>query len=283
MRNLRKLLTPFVIPILAIVLLSLLYVGILGEMSANPMVSFLVESMGYTIFILLFFLLYYQLYPKLFATEMPFKFKLPKVSTIIGIALIVPGVWFLRDELLLNMQMLFGNPVIQETLGRESLDFIVLYSLHAVFLAPIFEELVFRVLTISPFKSKRGKIYAVMISAFIFGALHGSEGSPDVKIKVFLSGIIYSMLLLSTNNYFYPIFVHFMSNIVASVVAIILSINPNISADYIFMSSTNHFRISSIILCLLLIGSIVGIFMITKNVYKQNIGNVGSNNEPEYN
>lgn len=269
MRKLCKLLTPFIIPILAIVLLSLLYLGILEKINVNPMVSFLVESIGYIILVLLFFLLYHRLYPKLFATRMPFKFKLPKVSTMLGIALIVPGVWFLRDELLLRMETLLGNPVIQDTADQESLGFIIAYSLHAVFLAPAFEEFGFRVLTISPFKSKRGKIYAVIISAFIFGVLHGSADSPEVKIRVFISGIVYSVLLLCTNNYFYPMFVHAMSNAVASVAAILLTINTNIGANYIFISSTSHFRISSIVLCLLLGGSVAGLAIIVRNVYKQ--------------
>lgn len=86
--------------------------------------------------------------------------------------------------------------------------------LCVVVVAPIFEEILFRDRVFSVLRSTLSPWSAAVVSALIFGAMHGNL---VVAIEAFCVGIVLSYLYILKGSLFAPILLHIMNNIVAYV------------------------------------------------------------------
>lgn len=85
-------------------------------------------------------------------------------------------------------------------------------ALGTIILAPLVEELVFRGVLLNRLKLRIGIIPAILVSSFLFGIGHEFEG----MISAFLFGICMCILYLKTDNILIPITVHFINNLVVT-------------------------------------------------------------------
>lgn len=90
---------------------------------------------------------------------------------------------------------------------------VILDAIGAIIFAPIMEELVFRGILFNRLKIRTGIIPAMLISSFLFAIGHDFGGI----ISAFLFGICMCILYLKTDNILVPMSVHFINNVVATV------------------------------------------------------------------
>ena len=93
---------------------------------------------------------------------------------------------------------------------------IILDAIGAIIFAPIMEELIFRGVLFNRLKITTGIIPAMIISSFIFAIGHEVGGI----ISAFLFGVCMCILYLKTDNILIPMSVHFLNNLVATILEI---------------------------------------------------------------
>lgn len=81
--------------------------------------------------------------------------------------------------------------------------------LYAVFVAPIFEEILFRGFILKGFLKNYNKFTAIIVSSLLFALLHLNLSTI---IITFISGIFFSYLYIKTKSIIPCIFAHFLSN-----------------------------------------------------------------------
>ena len=89
-------------------------------------------------------------------------------------------------------------------------------SIITIIFAPLLEELVFRGILFNRLKIRTGIIPAIIISSFIFGIGHEFGGMTSA----FIFGICMCILYLKTDNILVPISVHFLNNVLATIINI---------------------------------------------------------------
>ena len=88
----------------------------------------------------------------------------------------------------------------------------LLSALTSIVFAPLLEELVFRGVLFNRLKIRTGIIPAMLISSFLFAIGHDFGGITSA----FLFGICMCILYLKTDNILIPMSVHFINNVVAT-------------------------------------------------------------------
>lgn len=89
----------------------------------------------------------------------------------------------------------------------------LLSAIASIIFAPILEELVFRGVLFNRLKIRIGIIPAMLISSFLFGIGHDFGGITSA----FLFGLCMCILYLKTDNILVPMSVHFINNVVATI------------------------------------------------------------------
>ena len=90
---------------------------------------------------------------------------------------------------------------------------VMLDAIGAIIFAPIVEELVFRGVLFNRLKIKTGILPAMIISSFLFAIGHNFGGMTSA----FLFGICMCILYMKTDNILVPMSVHFINNVVATI------------------------------------------------------------------
>lgn len=93
----------------------------------------------------------------------------------------------------------------------------LLSAITSIIFAPLLEELVFRGVLFNRLKIRIGIIPAMLISSFIFGIGHDFGGITSA----FLFGMCMCILYLKTDNILVPMSVHFINNVVATILELI--------------------------------------------------------------
>lgn len=127
---------------------------------------------------------------------------------------------------------------------------VILDAIGAIIFAPIIEELVFRGVLFNRLKIRTGIIPAMIISSFLFAIGHEIGGI----ISAFLFGICMCILYLKTDNILVPMSVHFLNNVIATVM-------ETTQIDVAFAQFP--LIIPSLILTL------IGTFLLIKYIYKE--------------
>ena len=102
-----------------------------------------------------------------------------------------------------------SNPLLELVLSSNQLIPLFLLLVTTVFLAPIFEELVFRGVLLPVLVSKMGKISGVLLSALIFALAHLSVGELP---PLFVLGIGLGLMRLSSGRLFPCALMHSLWN-----------------------------------------------------------------------
>ena len=154
--------------------------------------------------------------PKLFPGARQFQLKRPMALVIVGLLLIAP-LWFVVKEYIVYGLTSLVHSVQMEPLTcttaelREEL----LSSVHAVLLAPILEELCFRQMAISPFRSRRAQIVACVVMALLFGMLHVRN-----FLGAFVDALLYGSVFIWSRNIWNSVALHAGCNLTATLLAV---------------------------------------------------------------
>ena len=154
--------------------------------------------------------------PRLFPAAKQFRLKLPQSSIFVGLLLMAP-LWFVAKDYVIYGLMWLFHPVQMEPLTyttpelREDL----LSSVHAVLLAPILEELCFRQMAISPFRSRRAQVVVCVVMALLFGMLHVRN-----FLGAFIDALFYGLIFIWSRNIWNSVALHAGSNLTATLLAV---------------------------------------------------------------
>lgn len=205
-------------PILSTVYgIAIIYVTALPIAGDHPtfvgeMLTWLITLAG----IALTLLLVRRVEPKVFPTTRQFLLRLPKASIVLGLLLIAP-LWLVAEG-----YIVYGITSLAHTVQMEPLTYTadelrddLLASIHAVLLAPVLEELCFRQMAISPFRSRGARIVVCVVMAILFGILH-VRNFPGA----FISALFYGVAFIWSRNIWYSVTLHAGSNLAKTLLAV---------------------------------------------------------------
>ena len=154
--------------------------------------------------------------PKVFPAAKQFQLKWPKSLVFIGLLLIAP-LWFVAKE-----YIIYGLTGLVHTVQMEPLTYTtpelredLLASIHAVLLAPILEELCFRQMAISPFRSRRAQIAVCVVMAALFGVFHVRN-----FLGAFIDALFYGLIFIWSRNIWYSVALHAGCNLMVTLLAV---------------------------------------------------------------
>ena len=120
----------------------------------------------------------------------------------------------------LDIIMAWGDPTWTSIWNIDTVEIdssvVILDAIGAIIFAPIMEELVFRGVLFNRLKIRTGIIPAMIISSFLFAIGHEFGGITSA----FLFGICMCTLYLKTDNILVPMSIHFINNVVATILNI---------------------------------------------------------------
>lgn len=154
--------------------------------------------------------------PRVFPAAANFRINRPILPVIVGLLLMAPLCFVAKDYIVYGLTALF-HPVQLSPLTymatelREDL----LASVHAVLLAPVLEELCFRQMAISPFRSRMARIAACVVMALLFGMLH-VRNFPGA----FIDAMFFGLIFIWTRNIWYSVALHAGCNLTATLLAV---------------------------------------------------------------
>ena len=154
--------------------------------------------------------------PRLFPSARQFQLRRPMVPVIVGLFLIAP-LWFVAKE-----YIVYGLTSLFHTVHMEHLTHTtpelredLLAGIHAVLLAPILEELCFRQMAISPFRSRRAQVAVCVVMALLFGVLHVRN-----FLGAFINALFYGAIFIWSRNIWNSVAVHAGSNLMVTLLSI---------------------------------------------------------------
>lgn len=128
----------------------------------------------------------------------------------------IPGIQFLTGRVILILMKHFHYTYSLEIRELGELKLFIFDALFALILAPIMEELLFRVCVISSYQTFVGKMYGMIIGAILFGYMHATM---SVRMRAIVMGIILGVIFLMTNDLLVCILIHSGSNLVVTICA----------------------------------------------------------------
>ena len=154
--------------------------------------------------------------PKLFPAATQFQLKRPVILVFVGLVLIAP-LWFLVRE-----YIVYGFTSLVHSVQLEPLTYTtpelredLVASIHAVLLAPVLEELCFRQMAISPFRSRRAQIVVCVVMAILFGMLHVRN-----FLGAFIDALFYGAIFICSRNIWNSVALHAGCNLTATLLAV---------------------------------------------------------------
>lgn len=154
--------------------------------------------------------------PRLFPAASQFQLKRPMAHVIIGLLLIAP-LWFVAKE-----YVVYGLTSLVSSVQMEPITYTtpelredLLSGVHAVLLAPVLEELCFRQMAISPFRSRRAQMVVCVVMALLFGMLHVRN-----FLGAFIDALFYGAIFIWSRNIWNSVAFHAGCNLTATLLAV---------------------------------------------------------------
>ncbi len=110
--------------------------------------------------------------------------------------------------------------------------------LNTVLIAPVLEEMIFRGVILESVRSRWGKIWAIVVSALLFGVVHGV---PQQAINAAMVGVILGAIYIATDSLLAVIVLHAINNALSYVLMILFPNNNDtlrsmITSDVVYWS-----------------------------------------------
>lgn len=179
-------------------------------------------------------------------------------KVIVGFFLACPLIVFLYANIV-NTNFTNIYQVVEKTSWRELGQDLLFLPLYAI-LGPVFEEFCCRVMCISVFRSRVGKILAFIFTTLLFALCHGANFVTHIP-----GGVVYGMVFLVSKNIMLTIALHMAWNTATFIV-------PDLSQAVALLmpQEMNGIWGSPIIaVVLFVVAFIAGVAMIIKNLNKE--------------
>lgn len=153
---------------------------------------------------------------KVYPESRQFSLQPPTLTVAAGLILIAP-LWLVTQQAVVYGLTSLVHSVQTEllTYSADELREDLLSCVHAVFLAPILEELCYRQLAISPFSRRKTQIIVCVIMAVLFGILHVRN-----FMGASLAALLFGLVFIWSRNIWYAILLHAGSNLTATLFAL---------------------------------------------------------------
>ncbi|WP_161635358.1 CPBP family intramembrane glutamic endopeptidase [Aquimarina macrocephali] len=154
------------------------------------------------------------LFKKTFKNTEKERLALSKMYYVLLIFILAIGIHLLKDPFFRYKHILFEEPLLNPS-NLGSIDFsldIVFKMIYTIILLPVLEELLFRRIIFKSLLNKYSNLWiAILISSLLFSIIHLSINN---LIPTFLFGVIASYIYFKTNNIWYSILLHVISNLI---------------------------------------------------------------------
>ena len=183
--------------------------------------------------------------------KLNFNFSSASFSTYILIFSMMLGMMFIVEYLtsfIPTEGFIFGKlyESFMQQMNAISIDPFALVIMVAV-LAPIFEEILFRgIILKGMLNNKINPYWSIVISAFIFGAIHFY---PWQFLGAFFLGLVLGLVYYKTKSLLLPILMHAFNNFIAAMLMIYVKVDSlealfKIDALYLFLAGIVIFSVS---------------------------------------
>lgn len=167
--------------------------------------------------------------------EVSIRFLISSSFASIGVG-IISSIIFLIYSIIINSQ---GIEIPSPDFSiPQSKIYLILFMTYTCFLAPVFEEIIFRGYILNNLR-KYGNITAIIVSSIFFSMFHFNLVQ---LVNPILMGIVLSLVMIKSESIVTPIIVHMFNNIMAMLTTVISVANFQ---DIIFIWSTLYYLIGT--------------------------------------
>jgi len=205
--------TVLILTLFYVLLKFLLVIGLFDIIESSIEDPFLQIELGEFTSALITILILLFLFRKYFTVQESNFISYPNWKLLFLLVILVIGLRLVEDPFFRYKNILFNKPNINpdevKSIGF-SID-ITLKFIYTIFLVPIFEELLFRKIIFKPLLIRYSNLWlAILISSLLFAATHLSLRNA---IPTFLFAVTAAYIYYKTNNIWYPISLHILSNL----------------------------------------------------------------------
>lgn len=136
------------------------------------------------------------------------------------ILMMVPGIQFLIDRIDIGIMTFAGYEPLPFVGDLGEIKLFVFNALFAVIIAPVMEEMLFRLCLISSYYSRAGKIYGMIVGAVIFGWMHSTI---PARVSAMVTGLVLGIVMLVTDDVLICILIHAGINFTVSICGCVIA------------------------------------------------------------
>lgn len=175
------------------------------------------------------------------------------------IFMMVPGIQFLIYRIVIRIMTYVGYEAMPFVGDVGEIKVFVFDAFFAIIIAPVVEEMIFRLCLISSYHSKAGKMYGMIAGAVIFGWMHSTI--PARVGAVFL-GLFLGIAMLVTDDVLVCILIHASVNFIVTICGCVIAATRNEEIIAVVLSLV--YVNTPILLCSILV-SVIGAILLYKN------------------
>ncbi|WP_042274766.1 CPBP family intramembrane glutamic endopeptidase [[Clostridium] dakarense] len=129
------------------------------------------------------------------------------------------GVEYLLVGIFILINTSSANEILNTSSSKEMLytGNLIINSIKVVMIAPILEEIIYRKVIFTRLAKKTNISIGVILSSIIFGLSH----AKDSMFFAILFGVVLCILYLKYENILVPIFLHFMNNLMSTLILLV--------------------------------------------------------------
>lgn len=139
-----------------------------------------------------------------------------KLKEIVIVLLMIPGIQFLSDKAVISFLECFQETYAPEIRDLGEFKIFLFDALFASIIAPVLEELLFRLCIISSYHTIPGKLYGIIVGSILFGYMHSTI---PARLSAMIFGIILGVVFWATGNLLLCIIIHAGSNLLITICA----------------------------------------------------------------
>lgn len=154
---------------------------------------------------------------RIFPYTREYSLKKVGVDVVLIVISIVMIMFILKYRLLYRFMAFMGDAeLLPVNYSLSELKEDLVYSISSVFLAPVLEEMCFRVIPISVCKKRVSRVVMLVIGAFLFGILHSRN-----MFACMFDAVSFGLIFMISKNALLPIIAHSILNLITTMLMVI--------------------------------------------------------------
>ena len=208
-RRVLKLFLPFIVLILSIAISY--FLGVIAEGDKVSVPAVILQNVIELAVCAALIFVCLRVYPKLFAGSERYRISKPDFALAAGLMLMLPAFRLAANYIIYRSFVAAGHVFAPESLVYENAAELredMLLGINAVLIAPLFEELTFRYMTLTPYRRRLPRMIVVIFISAVFGLLHSKN-----CIMAASEAVIFSAVFLITKDLSYSVLLHAAGNL----------------------------------------------------------------------